>query len=84
MDLDKVFEYSVKVVKDRETGQVVVEVPTLGIADYGADSQKAFQNLRNMVAFHLECLLAEGKPIPVEKQTGQGLYLKVRYPKYAA
>lgn len=78
MDSDGIHEFSVRLLKDGETGQVVAEVPTLDLADYGADSQQAFDRLQKMVAFHLECLEAEGKPIPQEKSTGEGLYLRVK------
>lgn len=77
MDARGFYEFQVRVTKDKDTGQVVAEVPTLDIADYGADSQEAFQHLRKMVAFHLESLIDEGKPIPSEKRAGEGLYLRV-------
>ena len=77
-------EFRVKLRKDKETGQVVAEVPALDIADYGLDSQRALKRLEEMTAFHLECLLAEGKPIPQEKRTSDGLYLKLRILAHAA
>ena len=77
-------EYQVRLVKDKETDQIVAEIPTLDISDYGPDSQEALQRLTRMVAFHLECLLAEGKPIPREKSTAQGLYMKVKRPVSAS
>ena len=46
MDSEKVYEFSVRLLKDRETGHVVAEAPTLEIADYGADSQQAFNRLK--------------------------------------
>ena len=62
-------QYRVEVSKDPETGSVVAEVPALGIADYGADTPEALTNIKAMVAFHLECLQEEGKPIPAEELT---------------
>ena len=73
-------EYRVNLLKDRETGQIVAEIPALDISDYGLDSRNALESLKQMVIFHLESLLAEGKPIPEERGTLQGLYLKVRRP----
>lgn len=73
-------EFKVKLAKDKETGQVVAEVPALDIADYGLDSHLALGRLKRMVEFHLECMLAEGKPIPEEKTGDQGLFLRVRRP----
>jgi hypothetical protein len=37
-----------------------------------------------MAVFHLESLEQEGKPIPQEKQTGEGLYLRVKVAVLAA
>ena len=73
-------EYHVRLAKDQKTGQIVAEIPTLEISDYGPDTQMALKRLEKMVAFHLECLLEEGKPIPEEKKTKQGIYLKVKRP----
>ena len=78
------YEFRVRLLKDKETGQVVAEIPTLDIADYGPDSQKALKRLKVMVTFHVECLLAEAKPIPQEKRAGEGLYLRIRHPARAA
>ena len=80
MGTETFYEFWVRLLKDEETGQVVAEVPTLEISDYGPDSQEALQHLREMVAFHLECLLAEDKSIPEEEITEEGLYLRVRRP----
>lgn len=62
-----ILQYRVRVTKDPETGSVVAEVPALGIADQGADVPEALANIKAMVAFHLECLREEGKPIPTDK-----------------
>jgi predicted RNase H-like HicB family nuclease len=77
MDTSGFYEFQVRVIKDKDAGQVVAEVPTLDIADYGADSQEALQCLRKMVTFHLESLIDEGKSIPQEKRVGEGFYVRV-------
>ncbi len=77
-------EYRVNISRDKETGLVVAEVPALGIADDGADNIEALTNLGEMVAFHLDCLVEEGEPIPVERKFGEGYYLRVRRPARAA
>ncbi len=59
-------QYRVLVTKDPDTGSVVAEVPALAIADSGSDVQEALANIRAMVAFHVECLQEEGRPIPTE------------------
>ncbi len=63
-------EYKVTLTRDKGTGQVVAELPTLEISDYSLDSREALGRLKRMVEFHLECLVAEGKPIPEEKKAG--------------
>lgn len=65
---------------DKETGQVVAEVPSLGIADYGTDSPEAVARLQQMVIFHLESLALEGKSIPIESDPQEGIYLRVKLP----
>ena len=74
------YEFSVTLLRDEETGEVVAEVPALSIADYGPDSEKAVRRLGQMVSFHLECLRTEGKPIPQDTAGGEGLYLRVKRP----
>ena len=80
MDHRKYCDYLVRLTRDKATNQVVAEVPALKIADYGPDSQKALQRLKRMVAFHLGCLVAEGKPVPKELRSGEGVYVRVKRP----
>jgi hypothetical protein len=80
----KFYQFQVKLVRDNETGQVVAKIPALDISDYGSDAQTAIQRLKRMTVFHLECLEQEGKPVPQEKQNGEGLYLRVKVPVIAA
>lgn len=80
MDDDRFYQFQVRLLKDKVTGQIVAEVPALDICDHGPDSHKALSRLKEMVDFHLECLAAEGKPVPPEKSHGEGFYLKVRRP----
>ena len=77
-------EYLVSVSRDEETGQVVAEIPTLQIADYGLDSEEALARLRDMTVFHLEALAEEGIAVPVEGPDAEGLFIQVRLPAHAA
>lgn len=61
-------QYHVSVSRDAETGQVIAEIPTLQIADYGKDLPESLNHLEEMLRFHLECLQVEGKPIPEERE----------------
>ena len=51
MNYQDYYEYQVKVVKDKETGHVVAEIPVLDISDYGPDSQLALGRLKRMLEF---------------------------------
>jgi predicted RNase H-like HicB family nuclease len=62
-----ILQYRVRVTKDPETGSVVAEIPVLQIADFGADVPEALVNIKAMVAFHVECLREEAKPIQSDK-----------------
>ena len=61
---------------DPETDQTIAHVPALDIADFGIDSYEALGRLREMLMFHLECLVSEGKPVPGNEE--EGLFLRVR------
>ncbi len=84
MDRVGYLEYRVNVFRDPETGRVVGEVPALGIADDGADAADSLASLRDMMAFHLECLAQEHEPIPPEEDESEGVYLRIRPPSRAA
>ena len=65
-------DYKVRLQWDAETKQVVADIPALGISDYAPDAASAFESLREMAAFHLECLFEEGAPAPVETDGSEG------------
>jgi predicted RNase H-like HicB family nuclease len=79
-----VLQYRVIVKKDQETGSVVAEIPALHLADFGADMPEALERLQAMLAFHLDCLREEGKPIPAEGDDQEGFFLRVHAPAHAA
>lgn len=59
--------YSVLLTADAEDGGFTVRVPTLpGLHTQGETYEQALANARDAIAFHLECLEAEGEPIPEE------------------
>ena len=80
----KCANYKVRLQWDAETQQMVAEIPALGIGDYGANSASALESLREMAAFHLECLSEEGKAAPAETDDGEGVFIRVRRPSRAA
>ena len=82
--MDQFVEYAVQISYDKETDQVVAEVPTLDIADYGPTVEEAMGSLREMVAFHLECLLEEGSAIPPSDASNEGYFIRTTVPSRAA
>ena len=81
---EKYLEYRITFSKDKATGLIVAKVPTLGIADDGKGREEALGNIKKMIAFHLECLFEEGQKIPIEKELGEGIYVRVKHPARAA
>ena len=79
-----VYRYRIILSHDPETGQCIAEVPTLDIADYGADSAEALSSVQEMISFHLECLALDGEEIPREESMEEGLYIQVSVPVVAA
>ncbi len=73
-------EYKVELLWDPETKQFTAEVPTLGIADYGSTVEETLQSVRDMIVFHIECLIEEGEVVPEELEGGEGTYVRVRRP----
>ncbi len=67
-------EYRIVITPDRRTGSgepgFSAYVPALGIADDGDSVEEAFQNIRKLIAFHLESLRKEKEPLPKEPISG--------------
>jgi len=72
MQAQELYEYRVILSHDEETGHVVAEVPALGIADFGDNAEQALQSIQEMIAFHIECLIEDGKPVPEETSSEAG------------
>ncbi len=67
MKTQDLYQFKVVLSHDSQTGQTVAPVPALDIADYGIDTEEALSSLQDMLVFHLECLVSEGKAIPREE-----------------
>ena len=72
-------QYKVCLTWNEETNQMDAAVPTLGIGDCGPDTNAALDSLREMVSFHVACLLDEGERLP-ESDEGEGVYIRVPLP----
>ena len=84
MERSPILHYQVEFKRDRRTSSVVAAIPALHIADFGVDVPEALDRLQAMATFHLECLIQEGKPIPLDESEEAGLYLRVKLPPHAA
>ena len=66
----KHLEYRILITPDTRVGSreqcFTAFVPALDIATSGDSVEEAFRNIKEMIAFHLECLKKEGEPLPVE------------------
>ena len=64
--------YTVLLTPDQDEGGFSVRVPSLpGLHTQGDTYDEAMRNARAVIAFHLECLEAEGEPIPEESAAPQ-------------
>lgn len=67
----KYIDYRIVITPDTRTGSeepgFTALVPALGIATGGDSVEEALKNIRDMIAFHLECLRKEKEPLPVEQ-----------------
>ena len=67
----KYIEYRIVITPDTRTGSgepgFTALVPALGIATGGDSVEEALENIREMIAFHLECLRREKQSLPMEQ-----------------
>ena len=66
MQTQDLYRYRVVLSYDAESGDAIVVIPSLNLADQGKDSQEALKNIRDMLLFHLECLALDGEVLPEE------------------
>lgn len=75
--LSKDLHYNVVIMPDRLAGTnescFTVECPSLGIADQGNSIEEAIENIKKLIAFHLDCLKKEGVEIKDEVRDGSML-----------
>ena len=69
------FEYRIVITPDTRTGSgepgFTAYVPALGIADGGDTVEEAFDNVRKLIAFHLESLHKERRSLPEEQSRAE-------------
>lgn len=52
--------------------------PTLGLADGGDTIEEAIVNMKKLIEFHLESLIQENQPVPVDSEDEIVVTTKVR------
>ena len=66
----KILNYQVIIYPDKTVGSnkpcFTAYCPSLEIADGGKTIEEAFENIKALIRFHLECLKKEKTPIPKE------------------
>jgi len=66
--MNKILNYQVIIYPDKTVGSnkpcFTAFCPTLEIADSGKNIEEAFENIKSLIRFHLECLKKEKAPIP--------------------
>ncbi len=77
----KDLQYNVIIMPDRRTGTgelcYSVQCPSLGLADEGETIEEAIENIKKLIAFHLQSLAEEGEEVPQE-ETDKSLLTAVR------
>lgn len=77
--------YKVSFETDRETGAIVVSIPSLNYtADFGRTVEEAVRNLRKLASGFVRCLAHEGGPIPPSDPPGEGVFISLRVPRSLA
>ena len=78
----KIFNYRITVEPDTRIGTnesgYVACCPTLGLADGGDTIEEAIENIKKLIAFHVECLVKEKLSVPVDSEDEMVLTTKVR------
>lgn len=68
--------YRVRFETDRETGAIVVSIPSLNYtADFGRTVEEALRNLQKLAAGFVQCLAQEDEPIPPSDPPGEGVFI---------
>jgi len=66
--MNKILNYQVIIYPDKTVGSnkpcFTAFCPALEIADSGKNIEEAFENIKSLIRFHLECLKKEKAPIP--------------------
>lgn len=67
----KILNYRIILEPEKQGKKTVYNAycPTLGVADYGNSIDQAIKNIKSLIKFHVESLLAEGLEVPQENTT---------------
>ncbi|MBI2899729.1 MAG: type II toxin-antitoxin system HicB family antitoxin [Planctomycetes bacterium] len=77
--------YRVEFETDRESGMIVVSIPTLNFTgDFGPTVEEALRRLRKLAAGYIETLLEEREPVPASDALGSGIFITLALPRKTA
>lgn len=72
------YAYSIVLDPDKETGTYTVTVPALpGVVTQGNSLDDAIAQAREAIQVHIEGLLADGEPVPEERERPQVVTVRV-------
>ena len=72
------YRYTILLHPDQEVGGYTVTVPALpGIVTEGDTIEEAIAMARDAIKLHIECLIADGEPVPEEPEHPQALVITV-------
>ena len=69
----KVLNYRIIIEPEKQDKKIAYNAycPTLGLADYGDSIDKAVKNIKGLIKFHIESLIAEGFEVPQENTSAE-------------
>ncbi len=74
----KDYQYTIILHPDLEEGGYTVTVPTLpGVVTQGETIEEAIAMAKDAIRLHVETLLAEGEPVPTEREHLQAIVINV-------
>ena len=78
---EREYQYTILLEPDPEEGGYTVTVPALpGIVTEGDTIEEAIAMARDAITLHIEGMIADGEPVPEEKEHPQAIVVKVSAP----
>ncbi|OGG24629.1 hypothetical protein A3A79_05630 [Candidatus Gottesmanbacteria bacterium RIFCSPLOWO2_01_FULL_43_11b] len=82
----KILNYRIIIEPDKRIGTgehgYAAYCPTLGLSDGGDTIEEAIENMKKLITFHIESLIEEKQPIPLDKEEEIIVTTKIRIPNH--